>query len=84
MSIWDKNIVSITIHKPLSPRHICLFIFAQTNTMLMQITTDVIEVNLILNFHFVLKAPESKRQYPKRSEKLDYLKLDGTFEDKAL
>ena len=38
-----------------------------------------------MNFFFALKAPESKRQYPKRFEKfLDYLKLEGTFEDKAL
>ena len=75
-SIWAKNKVSITIHTPLSPRHICLFILAQTNTMLMQITTDFVEVNPVLNFFFALKAPESKRQYPKRFEKfLDYLKL---------
>ena len=51
----------------------------------MQITTDVVEVNPVTNFFFALKAPESKRQYPKRFEKfLDYLKLEGTFEDKAL
>jgi hypothetical protein len=38
-----------------------------------------------LNFFFALKAPESKRQYLKRFEKfLDYLKLEGKFEDKAL
>jgi integrase len=53
----------------------------------MQISTKVDEVNVdpVLNFFFALKAPESKRQYPKRFEKfLDYLKLEGTFEDKAL
>ena len=53
----------------------------------MQITTEVEEINVnpVLNFYFALKAPESKRQYPKRFEKfLDYLKLEGTFEDKAL
>lgn len=53
----------------------------------MQITTEVEEINVnpVLNFFFALKAPESKRQYPKRFEMfLDYLKLDGTFEDKAL
>ena len=53
----------------------------------MQISTKVDEINVnpVLNFFFALKAPESKRQYPKRFEKfLDYLKLEGTFEDKAL
>ena len=36
-------------------------------------------------FMYALKAQESKRQYPKRFEKfLDYLKLEGKFEDKAL
>jgi integrase len=54
----------------------------------MQTTTtevDEINVNPVLNFFFALKAPESKRQYPKRFEKfLDYLKLEGMFEDKAL
>ena len=46
----------------------------------MQITTEVDEINVnpVLNFFFALKAPESKRQYPKRFEKfLDYLKLEG-------
>ena len=53
----------------------------------MQISTkvDEINVNSVLNFFFALRAPESKRQYPNRFEKfLDYLKLEGTFEDKAL
>ncbi len=53
----------------------------------MQISTKVDEINFkpVLNFFFALKAPESKRQYPKRFEKfLDFLKLEGTFEDKAL
>jgi integrase len=46
---------------------------------------EEITVNPVLNFFFALKAPESKRQYPKRFEKfLDYLKLEGTFEEKAL
>ena len=41
--------------------------------------------NPLAMFMYALKAPESKRQYPKRFEKfLDYLKLEGTFEDKAL
>ena len=50
-----------------------------------QITTEVEEINVnpVLNFYFALKAPESKRQYPKRFAKfLDYLKLEGPFEDK--
>jgi hypothetical protein len=51
----------------------------------MQITTEEINVNPVLNFFFALKAPESKRQYPKRFEKfLDYITLEGTFEDKAI
>ena len=52
----------------------------------MQITTEEeIKVNPVLNFFFALKAPESKMQYPKKFEKfLDYLKLEGTFEEKAL
>jgi hypothetical protein len=52
-----------------------------------QISTEVEEINVnpVLNFFFALKAPESKRQYPKRFEKfLDYLKLEGSFEDKSL
>jgi hypothetical protein len=55
--------------------------------MLMQLTPEAeeIHVNPVLNFFFALKAPETKRQYPKRFEKfLDYLKLEGEFEDKAL
>jgi hypothetical protein len=45
---------------------------------------EEITVNPVLNFFFALKAPESKRQYPKRFEKfLDYLTLEDTFEDKA-
>ena len=52
---------SISQRKPLSPSHICLFILAQTNTMVMQITSEVedINVNPVLNFFFALKAPES-------------------------
>jgi hypothetical protein len=87
LSIWAKNIVSKTIHKPLSPSHICLFILAQDQYNVVQITTQEVEeinVDPVLNFFFALKAPESKRQYPKRFEKfLDYLKLEGTFQDKA-
>ena len=74
----------LTILKPLGPRHIWLFILAQLEILLMQISTKVDEINVnpVLNFFFALKAPESKRQYPERFEKfLDYLKLEGTFED---
>lgn len=43
------------------------------------------EVNPITNFLFALKASETKRQYPKRLEVfLDFLGLEGNFEDKAL
>ena len=43
---------------------------------ILHITTEEIHINPVLNFFFALKAPESKRQYPKRFEKfLDYLKL---------
>jgi hypothetical protein len=39
----------------------------------------------VLNVFFALKPPESKSQYPKRFEKfLNYLKLEGTFEDKTI
>lgn len=39
----------------------------------------------LANFLFALKAPETKRQYPKRLEVfLDFLNLEGTLEDKVL
>ncbi len=39
----------------------------------------------LTNFLFALKAPETKRQYPKRLEVfLDFLNLEGTLEDKVL
>jgi len=42
-------------------------------------------VDPVKNFLFALKAPESKRQYPKRFEKfLDFLNLEGTFKDMGL
>ena len=41
--------------------------------------------NPVANFLIALKAPETKRQYPKRLDVFfDFLKLDGSFEDKAL
>ena len=37
----------------------------------------------LTNFLFALKAPETKRQYPKRLDVfLDFLNLTGTFENK--
>ena len=42
-------------------------------------------INPITNFLFALKAPETRRQYPKRFEVfLDFLHLQGDFEDKAI
>ena len=39
----------------------------------------------LTNFLFALKAPETKRQYPKRLEVfLDFLNLEGTLENKVL
>jgi integrase len=41
--------------------------------------------NPLTNFLFALKAPETKRQYPKRlGVFLDFLNLEGTFENKVL
>ena len=38
----------------------------------------------VANFLIALKAPETKRQYPKRLEVfLNFLKIDGSFEDKS-
>ena len=42
-------------------------------------------INPITNFLFALKAPETKRQYPRRLEVfLDFLNMTGSFEEKAL
>ena len=42
------------------------------------------DVTPLTNFLFALKAPETKRQYPKRLEVfLDFLNLEGTFENKV-
>ena len=39
----------------------------------------------MFNFLYALKAPESKRQYPRRFEMfLDFLKLEGNLNTKAL
>jgi|SRR4051812_7726100 len=46
---------------------------------------NVVNVNPVVNFLFALKAPETKRQYPKRLEVfLDFLNLTGSFEHKVL
>jgi hypothetical protein len=38
----------------------------------------------VANFLIALKAPETKRQYPKRLEVLfNFLKLEGSFENKS-
>ena len=45
---------------------------------------NAVNVNPLVNFLFALKAPETKRQYPKRLEVfLDSLNLTGTFEYKV-
>jgi len=44
-----------------------------------------VNINPLVNFLFALKAPETKRQYPKRLEVfLDFLNLTGSFEEKVL
>jgi hypothetical protein len=53
----------------------------------MQSTVDnyIQSVNPMFNFLYALKAPESKRQYPRRFEMfLDFLKLEGNLNTKAL
>ena len=43
------------------------------------------DINPLTNFLFALKAPETKRQYPKRLEVfLDFLNLEGSFENEVL
>ena len=47
---------------------------------MLQYTIDPLQ-----NFLYVLKAPDSKRQYPRRFEYfLDYLGLKGTLKENAL
>ena len=46
----------------------------------LQYTNDPLQ-----NFLYALKAPDSKRQYPRRFEYfLDYLELKGTLKEKCL
>jgi hypothetical protein len=92
---WAKNKVSITIHKPLSPCQKCRFIKAQTNNNIVkavqqeqinQITSQLDhfdqENNAIDNFLYALKAPETKRQYPRRLKVfLDFLQIDSPYSD---
>jgi hypothetical protein len=48
-------------------------------------SSHYVEINPLVNFLFALKAPETKRQYPKRLEVfLDFLNLTGSFEEKVL
>jgi hypothetical protein len=48
-------------------------------------SSQYVEINPLVNFLFALKAPETKRQYPKRLEVfLDFLNLAGSFEEKVL
>lgn len=56
-------------------------------TPALSMTEDVIDGNLqpIERFLLALKAPETKRQYPKRLESLfDFLGLEGSFEEKTV
>ncbi len=49
------------------------------------ITKDENYVDPVANFLIALKAPETKRQYPRRLEVFfDFIKLKGSFENKAL
>ena len=53
----------------------------------LSVTKDTTLGNLlpIERFLLALKAPESKRQYPKRLESFfDFLKLEGSFEQKTM
>jgi hypothetical protein len=74
---WSKNIVSKTIHTPLSPCQKCYFIKAQINDNIEKAVQQekknhIIssfnlfdeENNVRENFLYALKAPETKRQYP--------------------
>ena len=49
------------------------------------VANDTQLVNPMFNFLYALKAPESKRQYPRRFEMfLDFLNLEGELNEKAL
>jgi hypothetical protein len=48
------------------------------------ISNDIHTIDPMFNFLYALKAPESKRQYPRRFEMfLDFLKLEGDLNTKA-
>ena len=52
----------------------------KNSKIILQYTNDPLQ-----NFLYALKAPDSKRQYPRRFEYfLDYLKLTGTLKEKCL
>lgn len=87
--------MSITIHKPLSPCQKCHFIKAQTNNKIEQSVQQEQqnkissqfdykseENNSIDNFLYALKAPETKRQYPRRLKVfLDFLQINSPYSD---
>ena len=90
---WAKNIVSITLHKPLSPCQKCLFIKAHTNNIIRKAVEQKsqikpnnelnkfdVENNAIDKFLYALKAPETKRQYPRRLKVfLDFLHIESPY-----
>lgn len=56
----------------------------QSTDLIEDIDTDDIQIDPLTNFLFALKAPESKRQYPKRLEVfLNFLNYKGSFEEKV-
>jgi integrase len=61
---------------------------AHTRIIVIMLLQDSIEANIndpMFNFLYALKAPETKRQYPKRFEVfLNFLNLPGDLHDKAL
>lgn len=87
--------MSITIHKPLSPCQKCHFIKAQTNNTIVKAVQQESKIrsndeynqfdednNAIHNFLYALKAPETKRQYPRRLKVfLDFLQIDSPYSD---
>ncbi|MDN5845829.1 MAG: hypothetical protein L0H53_06090 [Candidatus Nitrosocosmicus sp.] len=49
-----------------------------------ELDSEDVQVDPLTNFLFALKAPESRRQYPKRLEVfLDFLNFQGSFEEKV-
>ena len=84
--------MSKIIHKPLSPSQNCHFIKPQNNTSIEKsvqqeqenkmLSHSGEENNAIDNFLYALKAPETKRQYPRRLKVfLDFLQIESKFSD---